>query len=621
MAVSQTLSVTKLPGSVDNVANTSKVQILWQSTQTGDSWNGYTRTAKFYVSINGGAEKEYSITYTLPKATTKTIVDTIITVNHKSDGTGTVKVRTWMDTGISAGVVEKSATLTLPTIPRASTISYLSDVTLGNICTLKWTPCSKDFHFKIKFTIGSWALTTAAIHPKVTTLYTNASYGISLDAAHQFPNSKNADMTVTLYTYSDEACTKQIGTASTKTCKVYIPENENTLPKVAMSLSPISSLPDAFNGLYIQNKTRVKADFTGSEAKYSANIASCSMTVNGKAYSDPYRSDLLSKYGTISVVGKVTDTRGCSASAPQDITVIPYSPPSIIPYSGESSIVCKRCTADGTISPSGTHLRIKAGRQYNKVISDGEQKNFCLMRLNYKTEESSSWIAWVNLLDKDDEIDSVDVALTNISLAISRTYLVKIEVVDDVGETYTMIITVPTADCTYHLRKGGKAIGIGKYAEEDYIVDIDDEWKVNARGDVRIGGKLFLQDKELNVVIEEGVISKNTAEGTTVDWHYRKWLNGYAECWCRRNIDVDITTAWGSGLYYGMATTINYPFVFAERPMCQVTCEYGEDNVSLFVASSGKGTEIYATPVMLCRSDSKTDVNCNILYNVHGKWK
>ena len=125
MAVSQSLTVTEVPNSANVLDNTSRVRILWRSTQTGDSWNGYTKTAKYYVSINGGAETVYSINYTLPQNSTATIVDTTITVKHKDDGTGSIKVRTWMDTSISAGVVEKSQTITLNTIPRATDLTGL----------------------------------------------------------------------------------------------------------------------------------------------------------------------------------------------------------------------------------------------------------------------------------------------------------------------------------------------------------------------------------------------------------------------------------------------------------------------------------------------------------------
>lgn len=491
MAVSQTLSVTEVSGSVNTTSNTSKVRILWQSTQTGESWNEYTRVAKYYVSINGGAETEYTVSYTLPKQSTKTIVDKTLTINHKSDGSGTVKVRTWMDTSISAGVVEKSQTLTLTTIPRASTLSYVSDVTLGNICTVRWTPLSKGFYYKIKFAVGDWSLTTAAIHPNITTLYTNASYGISLDAAHQFPDSKDADMTVSLYTYSDEACKKQIGSVSTKECKVYIPENDDTVPAVAMSLSPVSVLSENFNGLYLQGKTKVQANFTGTKAKYSARISSYSMNVDGKTYGSPYLSDLLSKQGTITVKGTAVDSRGISASATPKITVIPYSKPSLIPYDGESSIICKRCDETGIFSPSGIRIRIKAGRQYSKVISDGVQKNFCLMRFRYKAEGATSWGSWRTIIAKDDLSDKVDITLTDINLSPTITYLTQIEVVDDVGDSFNALIPVPTADVTVHLREGGKAVGIGKYAEKDNIVDIDDEWELNARGVLRVGKTLY----------------------------------------------------------------------------------------------------------------------------------
>jgi hypothetical protein len=118
-----------------------------------------------------------------------------------------------------------------------------------------------------------------------------------------------------------------------------------------------------------------------------------------------------------------------------------------------------------------------------------------------------------------------------------------------------------------------------------------------------------------------GVVSDFVVEQAQAGiWYYRKWYSGMAECWCRRNVDVNVNIAWGSALYYGMATTINYPFTFSERPICQVTCEYGTDAVSLFIASSGTGTNVYATPVMLVRTDAKT-VNCNILYHAHGRWK
>lgn len=89
MGVSQNLTVTQK--SRDFAGNFSKVRIRWISTQSGSSWNGYNRTAYYYVSVNGGAEKKYSVKYTLPRNTTNTILDTTIVVPHRADGTASVK--------------------------------------------------------------------------------------------------------------------------------------------------------------------------------------------------------------------------------------------------------------------------------------------------------------------------------------------------------------------------------------------------------------------------------------------------------------------------------------------------------------------------------------------------
>ena len=195
MAVSQTLSVTEVSGSVNTSANTSKVRILWQSTQTGESWNGYTRTAKYYISINGGAETEYTATYTLPMNSTTTIVDRTISVTHKDDGTATVKVRTWMDTAISAGVVEKTSTINLSTIPRASTITSAQNRALGEACAVTWNPLSSGFTYKLNFSMGGWSHTTGVIRPNKTTAYTYTGYTLPLEAAEQLPNATSGTMT------------------------------------------------------------------------------------------------------------------------------------------------------------------------------------------------------------------------------------------------------------------------------------------------------------------------------------------------------------------------------------------------------------------------------------------
>ena len=70
MAVSQTLTLKETK--VDVQANTSRVQILWKSQQTGDSHNYNSRTAKYWITVNG-KKTAYTVSYTLPEKATETI--------------------------------------------------------------------------------------------------------------------------------------------------------------------------------------------------------------------------------------------------------------------------------------------------------------------------------------------------------------------------------------------------------------------------------------------------------------------------------------------------------------------------------------------------------------------
>jgi hypothetical protein len=773
MAVSQSLSVTEVSGSVNTSANTSKVRILWKSTQTGESHNDYTKTAKYYVSINGGAETEYSVSYTLPQNTTKTIVDTTITVTHKTDGSGTVSVRTWMDTGISAGVVQKSKTLGLTTIPRASTITLAYAITLGNKCKIMFTPASSSFWYKLVFSVGTWSDTTAAFRPGTTSPYTYTGCTIPLDVARQFPNDPSGTVTATLYTFESENAQARIGSTSSKDFTVTLPENASTKPSVKMTLTPETPYAK-FASLYLQGRSKVKATFV-NEGKYGASISTYGIQVEGESYdTSPYTSDILRKSGNVSITGKATDSRGFSNTVPGSINVIAYEAPYIAPSEGNKKVICERCTEDGIASERGTYLHVIGTRNYTKINTDNIV-NTCSVRCRYKPEggswSHSSGSGVGVLLWTDTSTDTFDVILPDIVTDTKLSYTVELNIIDDTYLPSAMVFNIPSENIEFNLRDGGKGAAFGKYATEENLLDC--AWDAKFNG-VSYLNSLYLIEEEITVDgdkdtyypvhIEPVLLEKYTKINTqpaflglgkildskagdwegnhstanassisagwlyrysgwdgngdyiiplykrepfakilahiqglnqaakgvvlylrgggatyriacsipfnphvylaetnvsessdpalypvmltprgyegnkginfsngiasdfvveqaqTSTWYYRKWYSGMAECWYRRNVDVNINTAWGSALYYGVASTINYPFTFSEKPICQITCEYGDDETSLFIASCGSGTNVYATPVMLCRTDAKT-VNCNILYHVHGRWR
>lgn len=518
MAVSQTLTLTEV--STNPTANTSKVRILWKSTQSGDSYNNYTRTAEYMIRKNGSSNWDIrSISYTLPKNQTVTLVDEIIEVEHLGDGTGSVQVNTIMNTGISAGTVSKEAYLVLTTFPRSSNISSVSDTELGDSCSVKWTPASSGFTYKLNFSIGSWSHTTGVIKPNTTAAYTYG-YTLPLSVAKQLPNATSGTMKVILATYTDDNGTVQIGSNSTAYCTITVPNDESTQPTVGMSLSPSHNLKSTYDELYLQGFSKVKADID-STAKYDATIVASYITVSGKDYTDPYESDILTQTGLITVKATVKDSRGYYGTNYEEIEVLPYDKPRLLAYSGESSIIAARCDKSANFTDSGTYLKIKAKAEVSKVISNGVQHNYGNIKFRYR-KEGGTYSGWQTILNcKTDNSDEIITApLLNGALDIKSNYQVQIVAFDDFSESVPITIAVPS-DAVYMDRPvGGKSMGLGGYSSGDGNLDI--HWKTKARGGLSLfdskGDEIPL-DSTLPIPrgqVAEGWNPNNLANGTYV---------------------------------------------------------------------------------------------------------
>ena len=467
MAVSQALSVTEVAGSPNVANNTSQVRILWTSTQTGDSLNLTTRTAYYYVSINGGAETQYSLSYTLPKGTTKTIVDTTITVPHKEDGSGTVKVRTWMNTNISAGVVEKSQTVTLTTIARASQPSCITSPNntrdvghFGDTIRIYMNSKSSKFTHNVYYSFGTKTAQKIAFD-----VVNFVDWNIPLDLIRELTaDAKGGWGQIYVETYTDGGT--KVGS---KSCEfsAKVPDVIETKPKVTMTLNPIGALPSAFAGLYIQGLTKVKATLS-AKGEYGASIRSYLMKVDGVYHDsgDEYTSSYFANPGSKTVYGYATDSRGHMGEASQTINVLPYSNPKL---EGASAV---RCDKNGTVSESGTYLKISGKRNYSPCISNGVQKNFCKIQYRY-SHDGVSYTPWDTILDYND-LSSDEVTtepLLNGAIATDASYIVHMRAIDDIGRYAESYITIPT-DKVYMHRDGARnAIGLGKYAERDNAVD------------------------------------------------------------------------------------------------------------------------------------------------------
>lgn len=571
--------------------NTSKITFYLRVKRndgvSNSAWNRNTKPSVTF-KVDGQTVTMTSKDYIDTRNNVTCTFGTYVTTRaHNSDGSKSLSVSvsfTMYSTPTLTGG-SLSGTVKLTTIPRATTPAFSSAVIIGEKAVISLPRASSSFTHTLSYVFGSAS-------GKIGTGYTtSAEWEVPMQLANQIPSAASGIGTITCQTYSGNTL---IGTKSIQ-FTASMPQNEETLPSIVMSLSPDGDLAQAFDGMYIQGKTGVSANFNGSSAKYGASISAYSITVDGKTISaSPYISDVLSKSGVIKVTGTVKDSRGFTTSTVQEITVYAYSKPALIPSSDSTSIICTRCKSDGTVDDAGTYLKIKVGRKFSKLIKDNVQKNFCLIRYRSKLSSSASYSAWQPLLSKTSASDEVTSVLPNVVSSISSTYMVEIGVIDDMGEHAEIAFPIPTANAAFHLKDGGDGAAFGKYAEKSKTLELEEEWDFLYKGEV----------------VKDFVIET----GESGIWTYRKWYSGIAECWGKTTDSVLCNSAWGS-LYInsGDRTYTTYPFTFTEVP--ELYFSINAPSQSLIIMTQGTpGTTTQTTQIQFARGTAAGSAENVIVY-------
>lgn len=460
--------------STDN--NTTKIS--WKLTGQRTASN-YVKAGGFQVVIDGDTEYDKSTSYRIELRNGTVVASGTKTLTHKNDGTRDFKVSIKGAIYYTSVFCEGSKTFTLDTIARASSITSAANITLGNACSVKWTPESSAFYYKLVFSIGDFSKTLGGIAPKTTAAYTYTGYKIPVDGpAQEITEAATGKMKVTLTTHTALSCTSdnQIGSASTKEFTVTVPQNSSTKPTINMILSPASPLVGPFSSLYIKGKAKVKAAFTGS-GKYGASISSYQVSVDGAIYGSPYTSGYLSNAGNVTVKGIVRDSRGFTNTVTQDITVIDYTAPALLPVSGQNAVICARCDENGNLTTSGKYLRISAKRSYSKVVSSGVQKNFCEIRYRVAQEGMSFTddTGWVTVLAKNAASDEVTTILGGVVSSTETAYIVQVGLLDDMGASVAIQYAISTDFVTLDIPEEhkGKRMGLLRYARDTNEPGID----------------------------------------------------------------------------------------------------------------------------------------------------
>lgn len=484
--------------SIEN--NTSTIS--WRLYGSG-SYSGYVMGGPFTVVVNGSIVHSSSnrIQVWAGNTQTTTVASGTTTISHNSDGTKSFSA------SASAAIYSYSVNCSgsgswdLTTIPRASSITSVANVTLGNKCGITFTPASTSFQYDIRFSLGSWAVSTGKFTPGTTSAYTYNYYTIPNNSSllSQIPSSTTGTMTATLTTYDSNDT--QIGSTSSKTFTVTVPSSV----KPTIAASNITLTPQTYSYL-IQNKNKLKIEVSGCSEGTGSSIKSYTFSgpgVSTTTTSTSVTTSVISDTGTLTYTVTVTDNRGRTASATKTYICYAYSAPKIT-----LSAYRVASSSSTTANNDGSYVRCTYNLSYASVGN-----NTPTIKIYYKKSTATTWASTSASVSSTTSGTSGTIngigSYTLSGISSNSTYSVYATITDSYGgNTSSLTVTIFGAERILNIRSDGKSIGFGKMADEKNSF-LDSKWAI--RSDDPAGTMNNLTFRGANLI-------SSTANDTTANW-------------------------------------------------------------------------------------------------------
>ena len=474
---SLTLEVTEKSHSVAN--NTSVVE--YKLTMACSGFVGFSDyRMQGSLSIGGSSVWSYdasrAFNYPVKNGYSEVLATGTKTITHNTDGTGSCAAAAYVlvasgGDGISPGRAPSSGTLggtlTLTTIPRASTATVPSTFTIGSAGTaIAISAASSAFTHRLKFTCGSQTQTVSLAAGVTSYTWTPAAS----TWGPQFPTQTSRSVTVLLETLSGGTV---IGSNS-YTSSLKIPDS--WVPSVTASLSQYST--NAFmagKAFYVAGYSAIRAAITGSLGDSYTSIASYtiagawSKTVTTTAGSTTQTSGVIASSGSKSITITIKDARGRTGTWTNpagSVTYLAYAIPAI------TALAYERGTYSGgawTAGSAGTDLRIT----FKATCSLSGQGNDMDWTIGAPVDASGSTLS-----------SGTQIVQYATGIGTTTLYAVAVSVTDDIGNTTTRSITVPTVEIPFVIDHEKPAIGVGAIPQTQRTLELAGSWQIAPGGGV-----------------------------------------------------------------------------------------------------------------------------------------
>lgn len=468
-----------------------------KASSTGDITIATTGTWDNSLTINGSSvskSTQFSVA-----ADWVLFQERTVPVQHNDDGKKSIKISgsAYGPSGTKySGLVTKGdGTVTLDTIPRASSVSA-SKGTLGTEQTLTVTRASSSFTHTITYSCGSASGTVCTKSDSTSVKWTPP-----LSLAKQNTTGSSVSIKLTITTYNGDS---KVGSAKTATFTATIPSSVK--PTASLSLSDPNGYVSTYGG-YVQGQSQVLIQLTGTGSQGST-IEAYKIDAGGVVSSGDSKTIDLPKSGDVTIKGTVTDSRSRSGTDTETISVLAYTAPKI------SKFTAARCASDGSSQADGAYVKATISASITSLSS----KNTASYQIQYKVEGSTS--GWTSV---DMSAAAGNYAPSNVFVVFAadteKAFTVRAVATDAFGTTYSVTKTVPVAFVLLQCDTTGTGLAVGQKAVDANTFAVGIPMKVSQ--ELYHGGYNYFETDWIDLGLSSSVREASSNFGNYIGCAYR----------------------------------------------------------------------------------------------------
>lgn len=438
--------------STNTNGNYSTVNFELRASRTNSGYTTYG-TGSGNVTING-TTVSFSITSSqkITQNSNTLLGSGSVVVYHNDDGSKSVTISAYASIpGASLTLGTTSATVALDTIARASVPTLNAStftITMKNENYMRIYTNRKSSSFTHHVYYSFNGSSEVCLGTGVTEYH---DWYFPNTLANNIPNASSGTGYIRLYTFNGGT---NIGS---KTVSFTMQVDDEFVPSVTLEIEDAEGYFEQY-GRYIQGNSKVAGVIT-AEGSYGSTIKSYKTTFDGKTYSGPeFTSDVIVSGETQKIIVTVTDSRGRSAIAEENVSIYEYKTPKI------TSARAKRCTEDGTSSLQGNYLNFA----FDSEVTSLDGQNPVTYSLEYRDISESLY----HTVILDEFANEPVVENGSYIFAVSKdAYSIVLTVTDGFGFIQKRAVGSSKSVLLSRLRKG-LGYAIGKFAELEEVFDV-----------------------------------------------------------------------------------------------------------------------------------------------------